>query len=822
MDLYRKAEEKGQGHAESQYELGELTDRGLLVRGGIAPNGAADYWIGEHGEGGDDWRDDIVEWYRKAAGSEGKGGHPGAQYAMGRLHESGTVESYHQSVSYYRSAAEQGHRDAQFQLALKLMEGDHEERDRYSHLGESSESEDRQRAQDCKEALKWFRKAAEPNATDGHEKPGHRGAEYELGNIYAKGLCGAAQDFNEAVKLYRRAAAARADDRPRRGSPYSRYGLNSVDTRAFGLYAQYELGRMYEQGWDGGHAQPNESVEWYRKVAGSDGDHSSGRDDSRAGGLIFDAQYRLGRMYEQGWNGEAADRVEAVASYRGAVQSFERYKLGSSLAFVDSLYRLGRLCEEKWKDFEPNPEEAVRWYDKAEKQDYRRDDARADPQYRLGRMYEKGWKDQRAEPEKAVEYYHRAAASRAEDKMCHGDDVPDPQARSRLQAQTCARYRLGLMYEQGRTKGPKQEEVKNPQEEAVKWYRKAAEPHRDHNYKGLAAAQYRLGRMYEDGRGVAMADREAFGWIRRAAIQGHKEAGEWMRVVAGKKPDYHEYRAAAKYCLGLMYEQGCGVTKSAHGAFEWMRRAAGHGHREAKDWMEEVAAGKKSEYHRYRAAAKYRLGLMYEQGCGVTKSARGAFEWMRRAAGHGHREAKEWMEEMAAGKNSEYHEYRAVALGLVFEWKRREAGEGHKEAGEGQKEAREWMKAVAAGKRPEYHEYRAAAQYCLGLVYEQGCGVRKSARGAFEWMRRAAERGHREAKEWMDEVAAGKKPEYHNHKYRAAALALMFELKKRAASQGHKEAREWMEEVAAGKKPEYHKYREKAKVWMTGNAGESH
>ena len=30
----------------------------------------------------------------------------------------------------------------------------------------------------------------------------------------------------------------------------------------------------------------------------------------------------------------------------------------------------------------------------------------------------------------------------------------------------------------------------------------------------------------------------------------------------------------------------------------------------------------------------------------------------------------------------------------------------------------------------------------------------------------------------MEEVAAGKKPEYHNHKYRAAALGLMFELKK--------------------------------------------
>jgi TPR repeat protein len=51
-------------------------------------------------------------------------------------------------------------------------------------------------AQDYKEAVKWYRKAAEQGVVDG---------QYNLGWMYDKGK-GVVQDYKEAVKWYRKAA----------------------------------------------------------------------------------------------------------------------------------------------------------------------------------------------------------------------------------------------------------------------------------------------------------------------------------------------------------------------------------------------------------------------------------------------------------------------------------------------------------------------------------------------------------------------------------------------------------------------------------------
>lgn len=59
-------------------------------------------------------------------------------------------------------------------------------------------------------------------------------------------------------------------------------------------------------------------------------------------------------------------------------------------------------------------------------------------------------------------------------------------------------------------------------EEAVKWYRKAAE-------QGHAYAQYSLGWCYEHGEGVEESMDDAFNWYNEAAIQGYEDAT--MRLV---------------------------------------------------------------------------------------------------------------------------------------------------------------------------------------------------------------------------------------------------------------------------------------------------
>ena len=75
-------------------------------------------------------------------------------------------------------------------------------------------------------------------------------------------------------------------------------------------------------------------------------------------------------------------------------------------------------------------------------------------------------------------------------------------------------HSLGCMYETGR--GVEQNE------EAVKWFQKAAE-------QGNATAQYILGVAYAEGKGVEQDYKEAVKWFQKAAEQGHAEAQENLR-----------------------------------------------------------------------------------------------------------------------------------------------------------------------------------------------------------------------------------------------------------------------------------------------------
>ena len=71
-------------------------------------------------------------------------------------------------------------------------------------------------------------------------------------------------------------------------------------------------------------------------------------------------------------------------------------------------------------------------------------------------------------------------------------------------------------------------------EEAVKWYRLAAE-------QGYANAQYNLGLMYDNGEGVPQDYAEAVKWYRLAAEQGMLHA---------------------QYNLGVMYDNGKAFLKT--------------------------------------------------------------------------------------------------------------------------------------------------------------------------------------------------------------------------------------------------------------------
>ncbi|MDR0869679.1 MAG: sel1 repeat family protein [Planctomycetaceae bacterium] len=197
---------------------------------------------------------------------------------------------------------------------------------------------------DEKEAVKWFRKAAEQNdafaqnnlanyynngaggldknekkARELYQKAVEQGlavAQSQLGNCYYFGK-GVDKDFTEAVRWFRKAA-------------------EQGNTNA-----QFSLGNAYCNG-EGVDKDFTEAVKWYRKAA-EQGDAP--------------AQYNLGVMYHKG-AGVDKDFTEAVKWYRKAAEQ------GDAVA----QYNLGVCYLDSSRGGEISPQEGVKWLFKAAEQ----------------------------------------------------------------------------------------------------------------------------------------------------------------------------------------------------------------------------------------------------------------------------------------------------------------------------------------------------------------------------------------------------------------------------------------------------------------------
>jgi TPR repeat protein len=110
------------------------------------------------------------------------------------------------------------------------------------------------------------------------------------------------------------------------------------------------------------------------------------------------------------------------------------------------------------------------------------------------------------------------------------------------------------------------------------------ERYRTSAQKGSAASQGILGVMYEEGIGVSRSSVEAIRWFRKAADQGDP--------------------TAQKY-LGDMYRRGAGVPRDYREALKWYRKAADQGD----------------------GPAQGMLGLAYEKGLGVLPDPVQAYMW---------------------------------------------------------------------------------------------------------------------------------------------------------------------------------------------------
>lgn len=253
---------------------------------------------------------------------------------------------------------------------------------------------------------------------------------------------------------------------------------------------------------------------------------------------------------------------------------------------------------------------------------------------------------------------------------------------------------LGVMYESGYG-------VNKDYAEAVRWYRKAAE-------QGNKHGQYNLADMYEDGKGIEQNYTEAIRWYLKAAEQGHSSAqcqlGYLYRNGKGVAPNYAEavrwYKKAvaqghdrAQYNLALMYRNGEGVDKNDYEAVRLYRLSA------------------EQDY----ANAQNSLGYMYEFGKGVSQDYAEAKKWYMKSADQGNAYAQSNLADLYYyGRGVEKNYYEAV------KWYRKAAEQGN-----------------------------AYSQYSLGFCLYKGLGVSENRQDAYHWLKKAADNGNQSAKDFI-------------------------------------------------------------------------
>jgi TPR repeat protein len=246
-------------------------------------------------------------------------------------------------------------------------------------------------------------------------------------------------------------------------------------------------------------------------------------------------------------------------------------------------------------------------------------------------------------------------------------------------------YEFGLMGEEGF-------------EQAAYWYRKAAEQgHRD--------AQFQLSSMYEAGKGGEQDYQLSFDWLLEASYREHALA-LFCHGLFAEDCHHHEealvsYRKAAEqglaiaqYKLGTMYEHGLGIEKDLEQAVFWYRQAA----------------------DREDADAQHNLAWLYEYGLGVEQDETQAAFWYCSAAKIGHARAQ-------------------TALGYMYS-----CGWGLEQ---NEKLAVYWYQKAA-------EQNFATAQFLLASCYQNGECVEQDDEKAIFWFRKAAEQGDTLSKQVLE------------------------------------------------------------------------
>lgn len=233
--------------------------------------------------------------------------------------------------------------------------------------------------------------------------------------------------------------------------------------------------------------------------------------------------------------------------------------------------------------FDQDDDKAAQWFERAAIQNFARS------QFALGWMYLHG-RGVSEDIEKATGLFRQAAEQ----------GLPE------------AQYFLGVRYKRG--EGAPQDYT-----QAAHWYLLAAE-------SGWPSAQNDLSALYAQGLGVPQDDAKAFYWAEKAARSGIPNA---------------------QFNLALYYQEGKGVERNMNASLMWAKRAAENNLPGARTFIGvHYEHGTEAAEQSYTTAARYYredaelgfmpawryLGLLHDQGRGVSQDTALAMDYFKRAA----------------------------------------------------------------------------------------------------------------------------------------------------------------------------------------------
>ncbi len=247
--------------------------------------------------------------------------------------------------------------------------------------------------------------------------------------------------------------------------------------------------------------------------------------------------------------------------------------------------------------------------------------------------------------------------------------------------------------------------------EAIDWLKKAAG-------QELTIAQYGMGMVFENGWGVSKDTAQAEKWFHIALMSCRK-------LVKKGNTD-------AQSTLAVLYSTGRGVKKDPAEALKWWRIAAKNGNVAAQNelgrkytygWGVKKDYAKAEKWWRKAAAqgngvAQNSLGFKYFYGYGVKKNYVKAIKWYLKAAEQEYTSAQDSLGGMYAKGQGVKKNYTEAA-----KWYRKAADQGY-----------------------------ASAQKSLGDMYDKGQGVKKDYAEAVKWYRKAAEQGNTSAQDSLGDM----------------------------------------------------------------------